>query len=367
MKVISFILFIGLFYSCVEHTAQIKEEMMFVKQIEVNIKYAKGFTVDVSNKNFTKIIISTHNSVYNFTDSIFIAHSPNFKPNGRKVFKGNYNTLALQSSTYLAYLDVIGKLNLVKGISGLQYVNSENYSQNFSKNKTKEISIDGNIQMETLLSINPDLFLIYPFELDNVEDYEKKGVQTLLIAEYLENTALGRLEWIKLFGLIFGEYEKAEAYFAKTEKNYFVQTQEVDPENTLFFNLPFKDNWSMPSSNSTTVNLTNDAGFYYIYNDNSNDNSNRAKEQVWHDAMQCEYWVIIASRPKDFTLANLLEEEEVYKEFPSVKNGKVIFCNTATTEYFTKGVVEPDILLKELIYAKDNLELEEPKYFRVLK
>ena len=375
MKIVYYIFFSWLFYSCVVHTEkevktevlEIGEKITYFEPFEIDIEYAKEFSVDVSHEDYTKITISTNNSVHNFTDSIFIAHNSNFKPKGRKVVKGNYSSLALQSSTYLAYLEILNKLNLVKGISGLQYVNSENYIKSFDKNNTKEISIDGKIQMESLLSINPDLFLIYPFELDNTDKYNESGVKTLLVSEYLETTALGKLEWIKFFGLIFGEYEKAEVYFEETRKNHFMRTQEVEPENTMFFNLPFKDDWNMPSSNSTTVNLTNDAGFNYIYKDQTNDNSHKSKEEVWNDAMQCKYWIIIASRPKGFSLADLLKEEEVYKEFPSVKNGRVIFCNTVTTEYFTKGVVEPDILLKELIYAKDNIEFEEPKYFRILK
>lgn len=353
--------------SCVQHTESNEQEVHYTKQIDTEVKYAEGFNVDISDSNFTKIAISTNNSIHSFSDSVFIAHTNQFKGAGRKLISDNYASLALQSSTYLAYLDVLGKLDLVKGISGLEYVNSDYFNEVLKLNGTKELSPNGSLNMETLMSIQPELFLIYPFELDNQEKYAEKGIQTLLISEYLESTALGRLEWIKVFGLLLGDYSRAETYFLETEKKYFVQTQPVDSTKTLFFNLPFKDNWNMPSSNSITANMANDAGFNYIYSDLLADNAVRAKEKVWNDAMQCEYWIIIASRPNGFTLNNLMAEDDIYKEFPAVKNNKVIFCNTSTTEYFTKGVVEPDILLSELIAAKDGRELADSKYFKILQ
>jgi len=133
----------------------------------------------------------------------------------------------------------------------------------------------------------------------------------------------------------------------------------------MFFNLPFKENWNMPNSNSITANLVRDAGFDYVFSDTINDNTIRSKEIVWENAMSCEYWIIITSRPENYTLQDLKNEEPIYSEFSSVKNNKVIFCNTSTTDYFTMGVVEPDIMLQDLIHCMDSSY--NSKYFRLLK
>ena len=135
--------------------------------------------------------------------------------------------------------------------------------------------------MESLLKINPDLFLIYPFELENQKKYNSKGIETLLISEYLENTPLARLEWIKLFGMLLDENELANNYFETVESNYIKQKIAIDSTKTMFFNLPFKESWNMPNSNSITANLVADAGFYYIFSDTINDNTVRSKEKVW--------------------------------------------------------------------------------------
>mgnify|MGYP000067467436 CR=1 FL=1 len=87
---------------------------------------------------------------------------------------------------------------------------------------------------------------------------------------------------------------------------------------------------------------------------------------MWQIGAQTPYWIIIASRPVGFDLEDLLEEEEVYKTFRSVKEGKVIFCNTYTSDYFTFGLLEPHIMMKELSRIMEGSPLARSKYFHLL-
>ena len=124
----------------------------------------------------------------------------------------------------------------------------------------------------------------------------------------------------------------------------------------------------MPSSNSMIVKLIEDAGLTYYYEDEElTENLLRPTEEVWSQGTEAEYWIIIATRQGDYTLEDLINEEPVYAEFKSVKEGKVIFCNTATTDYFSMGVLEPHIMLKDLLYAAGHLSDHTPKYFHILK
>ena len=351
--------------SCFNHS-NIDDVIIETKvKTTTEIKYAKGFSIDDSNDDFTLIKVNSIQSKFNFTDSIYISHSINFESKDKKVLPNKLNRLALQSSTYFSYISILNKLKLIVGLSGVQYFNSSYLTKKINKDSIQEIGINGSIQMESLLKTNPDLFLIFPFELDNQIQYNSKGIQTLLISEYLEQTPIARLEWIKLFGLILNEPQLANTYFNSVEKLYYSSVKEVDSTKTVFFNLPFKDNWNMPNSNSITTNLLADAGFNYIFSDTTNDNSIRSKETVWEKAMECEYWVIIASRPTSFSLQDLINEESIYAEFPAVKNKKVIFCNTSTTDYFTMGVVEPELMLLDLINVSNPNH--NPKYFKLLK
>ena len=369
MKYVSLLsLVILCLYGCINHTVDDDKKSVFLpKNTDINIKYATHFSVDLSQSAYTKISINSSDSKFLFEDSIFIPHSSSYDFGTRKLIKKHYQSIALQSATYISYLQLIDKDTLIKGLSGLDYINSNKVKQILNNNGCVEISSNGQIILENLLKINPDLFFIYPFELESGTKYAEQGIETVLIAEYLEKTPLARLEWIKLFGLIFNEYPKADSVFKSIEKKYLALKQDVDTSKTFFFNLPYKDSWAMPSSQSVTANLAKNAGLNYIYQtDTTNDNLLLSPEMVWNDAIKTKYWIIIASRPANFSLKELIDEQEVYKEFESVKNKNVIFCNTSTTEYFTKGPVEPQIMLSNLIDCVNHTS-DSTKYFRVLK
>lgn len=364
MKITPF-LFVLVLSSCINHSIDEKVEVVKTIKQTSEINFAKGFSIDDSNEAYTLIRINSNDSKFNFSDSIYLAHSDKFDATNKKVLPNNLDALALQSTTYLSFLSVLNKLESVKGLAGLQYLNSNELTKVIHSESVIEIGSNGSVLMESLLKVNPDLFLIYPFELDNKEKYNSKGVETLLISEYLESTPLARLEWIKLFGMILNETEVANTYFNEVVSEYESRKIEMDSAKTMFFNLPFKESWNMPNSNSITANLVQDAGFNYIFSDTINDNTIRSKENVWNKAMDSEYWVIIASRPEGFTMDDLKAEEAIYAEFPAVKNNRVLFCNTTTTDYFTMGVVEPEVMLKDLLNYNDSNYVS--KYFKVLK
>jgi ABC-type Fe3+-hydroxamate transport system substrate-binding protein len=66
-------------------------------------------------------------------------------------------------------------------------------------------------------------------------------------------------------------------------------------------------------------------------------------------------------------LADLIAEDEVYSTFRSVKEGKVIFCNTSTSDYFTYGIIQPDNMLYELSLAIQGKDKEDAQFFKLLR
>ena len=48
-------------------------------------------------------------------------------------------------------------------------------------------------------------------------------------------------------------------------------------------------------------------------------------------------------------------------------SGQFTFCNTAFSEYFTNGIVEPHIMLLDLHYCTGKIKNHTPKYFKILE
>ncbi|MFT4600387.1 MAG: iron complex transport system substrate-binding protein [Arenicella sp.] len=367
MKVL-YLAFFLILCSCIDHgsnsndsneTVQLSEEL-------VKVKYAEGFKVDY-NENYTAVISRSIAGNDNFSDTIKLIHSESGDLSGKSILS-SLSSINCQSSTHLAFIDALDALSLVSGHCGIQYISNEKVKGVFKAQKVEEICLGESVSIEPLLSTNPDLFLAYPFAKEEIQNIESKGVQTFLIAEYLETHPLARLEWIKLFGVLLQKEKEANQLFATYEKEYLeLAKEEIDTTRDFILNLPYGDNWYSPSANSLLVKLCEDAGFSYYYKDEvGTENMLHSTEQVWVDGTFAEYWIIIADRPDSFTKEELISEEAVYGNFKSVQNNKVIFCSSADSDYFFSGVIEPHIILKDLIHCVEPFEGYSPKYFHLL-
>ena len=72
-----------------------------------------------------------------------------------------------------------------------------------------------------IIDLHPDAIMLSPFE--NSGGYgrvEKLNIPIIECADYMETSALGRAEWMRFYGLLFGQAQKADSLFAEVEKNY---------------------------------------------------------------------------------------------------------------------------------------------------
>ena len=355
-------------FACIQH-ANTDDDLEFFPspQLELKVKYAKGFDI-LYKANSTLLISKSIAGNAFFKDTLVLMHKADLSASG-KIVRAYPNSINCQSSTHLAYIDFLNELVRVSGVCGLGYIHQGEVLSQLESNHANEVCLGENIQLESVLATDVDLFMVYPFAKTDANNLDAHGVKTFMIAEYLETSPLARLEWLKVYGVLFGKEREAEEYFNQVDKNYSSLVQpSVDTNLSFIFNLPFGDAWYTPSANSLIVTLLEDAGLSYLYADEKGtENIAHPQEEIWSDGTRAAYWVIIADRPKDFSLEQLIAENPVYETFSSVINQQVIFCNTASSDYFLKGVLEPDVMLKDLLFALHKMDAHQPKYFHLLK
>jgi iron complex transport system substrate-binding protein len=359
-----------LFFACIQHDAQKNNTKNNLNDPAVlSVEFAKGFKL-IYRDGYVKILTHSFGENAPFADSIYLRYSPTANiPSGAKIIEGKVDRFACQSTTHLSFINELNAVKSIRGVCGLNFIVDQNLKKLLVKNNVQEICQGEQLVTEALLMSEAQLYTIYPFG-SLKDDLPTQGlIPTLFIGEYLEETQLARLEWIKLFGLLIGESELAEAYFNEVKLNYDGLKNECDStEKTFLMNVPYKDIWYMPSSQSVGVELIEDAGINYIYaNQPGTENLTLSNEKVWNDGLNADYWFIIAERPIHFSLADLIQEQSVYAEFKSVQNGNVFLCNTAEVDYFAQGTIEPDVILKDIQWAVGQRESYQPKYFRQLK
>ena len=356
--------------SCINHQDQNDNDESYSEQssLELQVEDAQGFEL-IYESTYTALITKSIEGNAPFLDTLFIPHAGFVKSPKRKTTSEQLTSICCQSSTHLAYISYLNELKSVSGHCGLEFISNEDILDQLKQTRTEEICAGESVQFEKILSTNPDLFLVYPFAAEEVKELSEKGIPTFMIAEYLEQSPLGRLEWIKLFGVLYGKEEAANNYYNEVKANYNgLKIAEKDTNLRFIFNLPFGDTWYTPSANSLVVTLFEDAGMSYFYSEETGtENTPHTKEEIWANGGIANYWVIIASRSAGFSLSDLKNESEVYQNFKSVQNEQVIFCNSATSDYFLSGVIEPDVMLRDILFAIHKIDDHQPKYFHLLK
>ncbi|MFK8045393.1 MAG: ABC transporter substrate-binding protein [Crocinitomicaceae bacterium] len=339
---------------------------LYKHDLDMKIENAEGFEVH-QNDSLITLKINSLSSAYPFTDSLIFPRKQ-LGSGTVKLWQPDWNRFACQSTTHLTFLNALGKFKSVVALSDIDYMPKDDIYQRVEKQGLEELNINNSVNIEKLVSLQTDLFFMYPFEWE-IQKYKEASIKTLLIAEYLEHTAVARLEWIKVFGLLVGEEKLADSIFSEVKAEY--EQLELSGKNiySAFFNLPFKEIWDMPAANSISVNLIKDAGLNYVFDNDTQsiDNISMAKEAVWAKVHSADFWIIIASRPKGYALEDLVQEEDVYQTFNSVQKKQVLFCNTSESSYFTQGILEPHIMLKDILYLTHQITDYKPKYFHLLK
>lgn len=344
------------FNSCINHSTA-PASSSESRQITIpEINHAKGFEFEQTDSTVLLRILYPSNG--ETADSIYLIHYERNKSHS------DIQQIAIQSTTHFAFFDRLVVLERLIGLCGKNYLSN---SQQAQANHLEEICSGSGLNLEKIASLQPDILMLYPFEQKDISRFHQLGVNTLFITEYLELTPLGRAEWLKLFGVLVNS-DKAISIFEEIEREY-IKFRQNKTTATMAFNLPHGENWNMPSGNSITANLLKDAGLDYVFADRKEEgNVILSMEEAYRVLSEAEYWVIIGEREAGFTMEKLIAENKIYATFPSVREGKVIFCNTAENDYFSRGVVEPHLMLMDLLKCLGKLKTNHKQtYFHVLQ
>lgn len=123
--------------------------------------------------------------------------------------------------------------------------------------------------IEKIIDFHPDAILLSPFE--NSGGYgriEKLGIPVIECADYMETSPLGRSEWVRFFGLLFGKRRQADSLFTAVRADYLQLcdlVKSVNQRPTVISELKSGSAWYVPGGKSTTGRLYQDAGAAYVW------------------------------------------------------------------------------------------------------
>jgi len=279
--------------------------------------------------------------------------------------------IACLSTTHISMLSALGLINQVKAVAFGQRIQDEEVRALITRNEIIDIGGEAEVDLELLTQAQPDVFFIYPYDTGDLNKYVESGIPCVQIAEYLETHPLGRAEWLKLFGFILGESEKADSLFTAIELRYDEAKMTAKLSSTIptvFTGSNYQGMWYAPSGNSFIAEFLADAASNYVFNDSrGNDNLQIDMEEMIERAHNADYWgkvIFTDSLPSAETLA---ESDSRLMSFKAFTEGNLFVCNASSSDYFGRGVIEPDEILKDLIHIFHPSIYPERngKYFKI--
>ena len=155
---------------------------------------------------------------------------------------------------------------------------------------------------ELLIGLKPDVVLLYGIgdaQTAVTDKLKELSIPYLYMGEYLEESPLGKAEWMIVLSELTDKREKGIEIFREIPQRYYALkalTDSVSQRPTVMFNTPWNDSWVMPSTQSYMARLIADAGAEYIYKENScNSSTPIGLETAYGLIQKAEYWINVGS------------------------------------------------------------------------
>lgn len=264
------------------------------------------------------------------------------------------------STTHIAMAAKLNAQDHITGVSNDAYIWDESIHQQIEAGTTAVVGEGANLNVEYILEQSPDLLMVSGGMGTLPAGHailEQAGITVLSNTEWQEETALGRAEWIRLFGILLGKEKEAEEYMTGLKQRYGelkALTDSVEEKPKVLPGLPFKGTWYIPGGESFMAQFVQDAGGTYPWADLEGAGSMPMDfEAVYPVALECPVWIVFGdAKVKD----DLLGVDPRVADFASFQKGEIYNNNRRSgvargNDYYESGVIAPDKILKDFIKA----------------
>ena len=351
---IFFFLIVSLFVQCKKENQHeiksgIKNEISYAKGLEI-YKY-EGFSIlkitkpwPGAKENFTYVLQEKNGIVPDSLKQFTIIPIP-------------LKSIVVTSTTHIPALEMLGVENTLIGFPNTDYISSEKTRKLIDAGKVREVGTNETLNTEVLIDMSPDLIVSFGLNNNNptIDNLQKSGLKVIYNGDWTEQSPLGKAEWIKFFGALYGLDTKANTIFSEIEKDYtntLALAKKAIAKPTTLCGAMYQEQWYVPQGESWAALFLKDAQSNYLWaNSKGTGSLSLPFETVLDKAQTAEYWIA----PGDFSsLKEMNDSNPHYKEFNAFKNKKVYSYSInkgakGGIMYFELSPTRPDWVLKDLI------------------
>lgn len=328
-------------------------------------KLTVNFSSNTDSKSYNYFLVDLNNKMPDLISSADTIRTPIEKA-------------VFLSSTYLGYIELLDLRNSIVGISGLNFIYDSIVNKMIDNEQIVDVGFEQNLDIEKILELAPDVVFAYDINGSLQAKYEalqRLGIQVVLVTEYLEEHPLGRAEWLKFFAAFYGLDDEANKLFDSISVKYNriqLDANDVLTQTGVILNTPFQGVWYLPAKNSYMAKLISDAGGNYVF---------KEKSQTQTFSISLEE-VILFNDSIDILLnpgfvnsySDIISIDKRIENLTCVKNLNVFNNNKRVgdnggNDFYEKGVVEPHLILSDLItiFSSDTLNYANMIYYQKIE
>lgn len=287
--------------------------------------------------------------------------------------------ITVLSTVFAGFIEVLQDQQNIVGIDNLKFYSDSLLLKQVKENKTSEVGEEGQVQIEKLMALHPDIIICNSSEFISSATGQRlsaMGIKILYCANFKEAHPLARAEWIKFFGAITNKLSIADSIFNTVKANYsniVTKTQALKKEvhhysPRVMTEAMFGDTWFVPGGSSYTAQLIKDAGGEYIFEDQLPlFTYPKSLEDVLVKAKNADVWINVNQYTRK---EQLIKSDARFAMFKPFKENKIFNNNkrensSGGNDFWEKGVCRPDLILNDLfiIFNTPNIETNKLYYY----
>lgn len=354
-KKISILLLFLLVFACKTESEKAKPI------IESNslIKYAKGFDIQYLNDHIKLEIKSPYPDSYEHLEYILIHNKTDLLQftNDEKIISIPLEKTVVTSTTHIPMLELLEVEQSLIGFPNTRYISSKITSKLVENGHIQELGNNASINTEILIDLKPDAVIAFAMSGGNksLSTIERAKIPVIYNGDWLEESPLGRAEWLKFFGVLYGKEQMADSIFQSIEKQYISAKKiatATSSKPTVLSGAMFKDVWNLPAGESFVAQFLRDANTDYLWKDTEGKGSLQLNfENVLEKGQTTDLWLA----PGYFeSKEQMLQASKHYEQFDAYRNDNLYtFANKKGANggviYYELAPTRPDLVLKDII------------------
>ena len=285
-------------------------------------------------------------------------------------------SIVVTSTTHIPALELLGVENTLVGFPNTDFISSAKTRKRIDAGQVKEVGTNETLNTEILIDMAPEVIVSFGLNNSNptLDNLQKSGLKVLLNGDWNEQSPLGKAEWIKFFGALYGLDAKAKAIFSNIEKEYqttLALAKKAKQKPTVLSGAMYQDQWFVPQGESWMALFLKEAQSNYLWANTTGTGSLTLPfETILEKAQKAEFWIA----PGDFTsLKEMNNNNPHYAKFDAFQNKKVYSYALHKGAkggilFFEWSSTRPDWVLKDLIaiFHPELLPQHHPYFFEKL-